>query len=579
MSRAESTLLPESSLPSDEKPKTRVLLTDSDGTIFHGNMKNVISTVIRFLKKTPDERGAIDELFTQLGDDLPEETQKRLRPWLEKQESIPWAKPARELATLQQTIAGFFPLIEYQDTDLDAKTSCSALDVFKAVWARAGRVMILTFNIYAPHTLRHALIKQGLSEEQARQITIICPGSDTIPDNEQIYACEPPGGGELINKNGYIREAQRICREELKLTDCEYIFVDDCHARAAQSKSLDMSVAAITGEYADGQHWEQLLTLVKDQQFHTPALSHSSPGSPVFDIGGEVSTPVLDFLRFRSESGSLSLEKSTREIPALELPPPIMGSTSSMPHIPSNPYPFSPWPPRTRGITAPESSASSSSSFFSSTLSTDEKSSWIMSQQLTFSSRLGTPARSPRRVDSSRQERSGSGLDLMASFRERNNSTIQEIVGETEETTEVKQPFKTAYTRAEGFKQKMEVIIRAIEHFYPQIFNTLESLSVRFNGISPRWELQQWIQKLDALYIDCQPNTPNQIELIGAATACWLTLQRASSSISRDTREEIPSLPLSSLMDTELKKWSQRQLALTSSVASPTRMLNVSYLS
>ena len=303
---------------------------------------------------------------------MPEETQTLLRPWLEKQKStsIPWEKPAEELLTLQQTIAGFFPLIKYQDTHLDAKTSCTALDVFKTIWAKEGRVMILTFNIYAPHTLRPVLIKQGLSEEQARKITIICPSSAAIPPNEQIYAYDPPGDGQVINKNGYIREAQRICREELKLTACAYIFVDDCHARAARSKSSGVSVAAVTGEYANGQHWKELLAIVNDQ--HSPLSSHSSPASSTLDIEGEGSTPVLDFLRLRSGSSGLSLENYAQKIPALELPP-VRSSTSSTPRLPLDQYLFSPRTSRTHQVTASESSASSSSSFFSSVISTDEK--------------------------------------------------------------------------------------------------------------------------------------------------------------------------------------------------------------
>jgi hypothetical protein len=213
MSKSGQHLSLEINLTSEEKSKTWVLLTDSDGTIFQGNMKMVISDVIRFLKKLPEERGSIDELLTQLGQALPLGSQSLLKSWLETQETIPWSKPAEELSALQQRIAGFFPLISYsQNDDTDAKPPCTALNVFDTVWEKQGIVMILTFNVYAPYTIRQALVQHGLAEEKAQQIYIIYPGSGVFAPHDRIYTCS--GLDEMINKNKFIQKAQHICQEE-----------------------------------------------------------------------------------------------------------------------------------------------------------------------------------------------------------------------------------------------------------------------------------------------------------------------------------------------------------------------------
>ena len=315
MSKTKPSSLLESKVLSEEKQKTWVLLSDFDGTLFYGNMKTVISAVIKFLKKTPNERSTIDQLFIQLGGDLPEETQKLLHSWLQKQEQIPWGKPAEELLELQQTIARFFPLIQYQQ---DEDLSFTALDVFKAIWEKQGIVMILTFNSYAPHTVRHALMHQGLAKEQAQQVYIIYPGDDVILPTERIFTCELPDDGRAINKNGFIQKAQRICREELKLTHCQYLFADDQHAQAARLlKCSEMTI--ITGEYAKGQHFGRIMGYIKDDipftETRTPeqkqdsrVSDHSSPGSQIWDVENGNTTPVLSLSPGERTSLSSSLK-------------------------------------------------------------------------------------------------------------------------------------------------------------------------------------------------------------------------------------------------------------------------------
>jgi hypothetical protein len=517
-----------SELHSEEKSKTWVLLTDSDGTIFQGNMKMVISDVIRFLKKSPEERVPIDELLTELGHALPLQSQLMFKSWLEKQETILWSKTTEELSAFQQMIAGFFLLIQYHpsDDDTDAKTSCTALNVFDTVWEKQGIVMILTFNVYAPYTIRQALVQQGLAEEKARQIYIIYPGSGVFAPHDRIYSCSMLGDGEMIDKNEFIQKAQRICREELKLTDCQYLFLDDQHARAAQSTSLS-DVTAITDSYTDGRHLWAAMSLMKGQR---PARrSHISVQSP-----------------------SISL-------------------SSSVGH---------------------------SSFFFPATVAKESESTTVVGESAHH-----------HRVGSARQEQLTPGRDPLSSLQEVDNRTTMEILegNDTEALSlmfpkPVAQTFNLAYARAQTPEQKIQAIVSAIKHFYPQTFHRLESSPIRLTTISPHWELHQWIQKLDELFVTSEENSPAQLQLVKTAQTCWLELQfsligeiadEKNKRLSRDTMEEklsqIPkriseeniqflfsetsehdssssssSSSPTVLMVKELEKWRQRQLAIES---------------
>ena len=330
---------------SDEKiSPIPVLLIDSDGTIFYGNMKKIISAVISFLKKAPEERNNVDEFFKKSGThDLPEETMEFLKLWLKKQEDfqIPWEIPDEELYQIQQIIAESFPLIK------SGSTALTALDVFKMVKEKNGVVMILTFNIFAPFTIRQALVKKGLSIEEASKIKIIYPVSGMTPCPEDgMYTCPLPQGDRTLNKNAFIKEAQRICHEEFKLIHCEYIFADDQHARAAQLKCSDIRV--VTGEYASGQHLEILKNYLKDDADHeskqcNQVLDNSSRyEAPVFDIAGEGCTPELKSLNSSTggrrlsktndsaQAGENSTRKMSFELLPLSLPPVLPQNISPM---------------------------------------------------------------------------------------------------------------------------------------------------------------------------------------------------------------------------------------------------------
>jgi hypothetical protein len=589
MSRNGQRLLLEFNLPSEEKSKTWVLLTDSDGTIFHGNMKLVISTVIRFLKKSPEERASIDELLTELGQALPLQNQSLFKSWLEKQETIPWAKTTEELSALQQMIAGFFPLIQYhQSDDMDAKTSCTSLDMFNTVWEKQGIVMILTFNVYAPHTIRQALVQQGLVEEKARQIYIIYPGNGVFAPHERIYPCSAPGDGEMINKNKFIQKAQHICQEDLKLTNCQYLFLDDQHAQAAQSKSLS-DVVAITGSYTDGRHLWEAISLMKGQRPHS--RSHTSvqpsPTSLIFNINleGEGSTPVLRSFSQSSRTRTLSTPHRgfPRELSNLELPSPLLSPSSQEPVTHS-------------------SSVGHSSFFFPVTVAKALESTTAVEESAQH-----------RRVGSARQEQLDPGLNPLSSLQDRNHGATTEILEENDTEVlslmfpkPVAQTFNLAYARAQTSEQKIKAIVSAIKHFYPQTFHRLETSPVRLTTISPHWELHQWIQKLDELFITFQENSPEQLQLVKTAQACWSEFQSSligemadnkNKNLSRDTTEEklnqisrgiseeniqflfssgisehdssssqtsSPSSP-AVLMVKELEKWRQRQRAIESS--------------
>jgi hypothetical protein len=620
MSKSGQYLSLEINLTSEEKSKTRVLLIDSDGTIFHGNMKLVISTVIRFLKKSPEERGSIDKLLTDLEQALPLGSQSLFKSWLETQETIPWSKPAEELSALQQMIAGFFPLIQYHpgDDDTDAKPPCTALNVFDTVWEKQGIVMILTFNIYAPHTIRQALVQRGLAEKKAQQIYIIYPGSGVFAPHDRIYPCSEAGDGEMINKNKFIQKAQRICQEELKLTDCQYLFLDDQHARAAQSKSLS-DVVAITGSYADGQHLWAAISRINGQR--PASRSHTSvqpsPTSLIFNahIEGEGSTPVLRSFSQSSKTRTLSTphrgfprELSNPELPSLQSPSPrgpaalaLSTPRRGFPRELSNlelPSPLQ--PPSPPELTAHSSSVRHSSFFFPATAPKASEPTIAVEESAHH-----------HRVGSARQEQLTPGLNPLSSLEDMDNRTTTEILEGSD--TEVlslmfpkpaAQTFNLAYARAQAPEQKIKAIVSAIKHFYPQTFHHLESSPVRLNTISPHWELHQWIQKLDELFVTAEENSPAQLQLVKTARTCWLELQFSligeiadskNKPLSRDTTEEkLSSLsggiseeniqflfsgasekdscsPTSSpsspavVVVKELEKWHQRQLAIESS--------------
>ena len=650
MYKAESSLLSEPGLPPEEKPKTPVLLTDSDGTIFQGNMHHVVGAVIRFLEKEPNERSSMGELFTHLDRHLPKETQALLQPWLKKQGTIDRTKP-EELLDLQQTLAGFFPLIHYQGTVLDEKISYTSLDVFRAVWAKQGIVMILTFNIYAPQTIRQALIQKGLSEEEAQQIAIICPGSDAIPPNNRIFACKPPGDGQAMNKNGFIQEAKRICREEFKLPDCQYIFVDDQHAQAAQLKSSGLGVKTVTGDYADGQHWQAVISLITGQRSDSPVSHHSSPASQIFDIGGEGDTPVLKSLHIRNESGNGSLISSSPSIPAvkhartlpdLELPPMMQPSSSSQLTPPTARRSLAQQTSSSQNLASPRSQKwSLASNFFPATASSRSDVSSvtpstsiaqgntlpadrILDKQFIPSSRyeemdsshatLLSKQPHHHRIDVARQEELDSNLNPMSSLSVDDSQTTAEILEGTDEHSlmfprPLAHTFNDAYAHADTLKQKIKTLTRAIEHFYPQTVHTLEGASFRFMTTNPHRELQQWIQKWDALFIAHQSNPSAQLELANAAKTFWTTLQissaeettveekkrspsRDASDASNDSLRSTPTgkeivrflfsradesdkstpttpSPPTSLAVKELEKWRQHHLTLTQSVETP----------
>jgi hypothetical protein len=623
MSKSGQYLSLEINLTSEEKSKTWVLLTDSDGTIFQGNMKMVISDVIRFLKKLPEERGSIDELLIQLGQALPLGSQSLFKSWLETQETIPWSKPAEELSALHQTIACFFPLIQYHpsDDDTDAKTSCTALNVFDTVWEKQGIVMILTFNIYAPHTILQALVQRGLAEEKAQQIYILYPGSGVFAPHDRIYTCS--GLEEMINKNKFIQKAQHICQEELKLTDCQYLFLDDQHARAAQSKSLS-DVVAITGSYADGQHLWAAISRINGQR--PASRSHTSvqplPTSLIFNahIEGEGSTPVLRSFSQSSKTRTLSTphrgfprKLSNPELSSLQSPSPrrpaalaLSTPRQGFPRELSNselPSPLQ--PPSSPELTAHSSSVRHYSFFFPATAPKASEPTIAVEESAHH-----------HRVGSARQEQLTPGLNPLSSLENMDNRTTTEILEGSD--TEVlslmfpkpaAQTFNLAYVRAQAPEQKIKTIVSAIKHFYPQTFHHLESSPVRLNTISPHWELHQWIQKLDELFVAAEENSPAQLQLVKTARTCWLELQFSligeiadskNKPLSRDTTEEKlssisggiseeniqflfsgasekdSSSPTSSpsspavVVVKELEKWRQRQLAIESSGDNPT---------
>ena len=103
------------------------------------------------------------------------------------------------------------------------------------------------------------------------------------------------------------------------------------------------------------------------------------------------------------------------------------------------------------------------------------------------------------------------------------------------------QTFHAAYAKANTLEQKIKVIVQAIEHFYLHTPPTLKDAAVRFITTHPRWELQQWIQRLDELFIANKQNPPAQLKLVNAATVCWTALQ---TSFTREKTDE-KSSPIS----------------------------------
>jgi hypothetical protein len=305
MSRTTGISNPQYQFLDEKNSPIPVLLIDSDGTIFYGNMKKIISEVIRFLKKSPEERNSVDEFCQKLSAyDLSAETMEFLQLWLKKHEDlyIPFDIRDEELYQIQQPIAESFRLIKSED-------GLTALDVFKMVKEKNGIVMILTFNTYAPLTIRQALIKNGLSIAEASEIKIIYPTPRvTACPEDGIYTCPLPQGDRTIDKNTFIEEAQRIGREEFKLTHCEYFFADDEHARVAQLKFSDIRV--VTGEYASGQHLEILKKYIKNDVDHESKQCHqdldNSSGSDasIFDIAGE--SPTLELRSLNLSTRRLS---------------------------------------------------------------------------------------------------------------------------------------------------------------------------------------------------------------------------------------------------------------------------------
>jgi hypothetical protein len=497
MFKMEPTLPTESSM---------VLLSDSDGTIFCGNMNNVINAVIRFLKKDPQNREDIDELFAQLGHDLPEETRPWLKSWLTQQDLIPWIKLSEELTTLKQTIAGFFPLVTYQNIDTrEAKVSHTALDVFKAVWRCRGTVMILTFNRFAPQTIRYALIQHGLTTEEARQIFIIYPGhpdTHSFP-HEKIYACLPPEDGDVINKNEFIREAQRICLITLKLTQCQFIFMDDQHAQSAQSEFLEMNV--VTDDYAKGEHLKTAISLIsstssepRKKQYHPLAdLKHSSQ-------------PLIS-----ASSGKRQLNINSHFFP-------------------------------TSIVTCDDDRTTEEKSG-------DDKDN---SMDISLSQSQTVPGNDK---GSRRHELLEPNLNPMSSLTGLDLRSTTEILDETHPLSwmfpqPLEKKLETAYERAYTPEQKTRVIIKAIEHFYPQIPNS-----------SAERELNLWIKNLDELFLGCQQNPQEQLQFVKAAQQCWSKFQ---FSVTQPCGSDEKN---SHLACVELQKWNQRQRVADSRIAASTR--------
>ncbi len=320
-----------------------VLLIDSDGTIFSGNMKKIISAVIRLLKTPPGERNSIEEFCKKLGNnDLPVETMELLKIWLKTQEDfqLPWSIPAEELYEIQKIIAEFFPLIKSMNTTL------TALDIFKMVMEKNGVVMVLTFNIYAPFTIRHSLIKKGLSVEAASKIKIICPESGLTTCHEDgIYTCPLSQENQTLNKNAFIEEAKKICCDEFKLFHCQYIFADDQHTLSAQLKWPDLSV--VNGNYGCGQHLEILKNYIKDdaglesKQHHQDLDNSYESGACILDIVGENKTPQLKYLNLPTGGDVLkthddeqdevnSMRKMSFELTPLDLSPRFPQTISPM---------------------------------------------------------------------------------------------------------------------------------------------------------------------------------------------------------------------------------------------------------
>lgn len=313
---------------------TPVLLIDSDGTIFSGNMKKIISAVISFLKTPLGERNSIEEFCRKLGtNDLPVETMDLLKIWLKTQEDfqVPWEIPNEELYEIQQSVAEFFPLVKCMNTSL------TALDIFKMVMEKNGVVMVLTFNIYAPFTIRQSLVKKGLPIEAASKIKIICLDSGITTCHEDgIYIYPLPQENQTLNKNEFINEAKRICSEEFKLVHCQYIFADDQHTQAAQLKWSNLRV--VNGNYDCGQHLEMLKNYIKggadleSKQYHQDLDNSYDSDACILDIVEQSHTPQLKYLNLSTGGDQLkthddeqaqvsSMRKISFELPPLYLPP------------------------------------------------------------------------------------------------------------------------------------------------------------------------------------------------------------------------------------------------------------------
>jgi hypothetical protein len=111
---------------------------------------------------------------------------------------------------------------------------------------------------------------------------------------------------------------------------------------------------------------------------------------------------------------------------------------------------------------------------------------------------------------------------------------------------------EVAYARADTLEQKVQVIVQAIEHFYPRTAPTVGGAPYRFLKARPSQELYEWKQKLDQLY-EAQDNISAKRILIKAAQSCWLKLQ-----------EKFTEKEKNNVAAYEWGIWNRRQIALTS---------------